>query len=190
MFGKKTSGIVTCVVLVLGLVACTAPAPTEPPTTEPPTIEPVATPEVQTVVVTRMITPTPEPTFTPATPIVVTRVVIATDTPVPPTDTPRPRPRATPTSAGPLDFTHWLGGWSLISKAEDEYEYIIHIEVTGGSPPYVYHHDLETFDIPDIPGRARGCTPLVHTIQVDSADGQSVRRDYWYPAPWCPTPES
>ena len=194
MFGKQipVSVIFVGVVLVFGLAACTVPTTTGPAVTERPTI-----------VVTTVVTPTPEPTavVVTATPeptaVVVTVMVVATNTPTPPTETPTmqptetspPRPRAMPTSAGPLDFTHWLAGWSLVSSAEDEWEYVIHVEVTGGSPPYVYHHDLETFDTPDITWPARSCTALVHTIQVDSADGQSVRRDYWYPAPWCATPE-
>ncbi len=190
MSGQKIPLLVACVILALGLVTCATPTPTEL----------IVMPEAQTVVVTIVVTPTPESTpfvvtaTSEPTPLVVTRVVVATPTPAPstetppPTKTPHPQPRATPTSAGLLEFTHWLTGWSLISASEGEWEYTIHVEATGGSPPYVYHHDLETFNTPDITWQARGCT-LNHTIQVDSADGQSVRRDYWYAAPWCPTPE-
>jgi hypothetical protein len=32
---------------------------------------------------------------------------------------------------------------------------------------------------------ARDCGALVHTIRVESADGQNVEHDYWIQAPWC-----
>jgi hypothetical protein len=192
MFGKKTSVIVTCVVLVLGLVACTVPATTGP----------TAMPEASTVVVTRVVTPTPEPTpivvtaTTEPTPIVVTVMVVATSTPIPPTETPmppaetpRPRPQATSTSAGPLSFPEptMLDHWQ--SLADGEHECTIIVRITGGVPPYTVHHDLSVFTTwetnPAIVFRARGCSGIVHTITVESADGQTVSHDYSIPPPWC-----
>jgi hypothetical protein len=192
MFGKKMPAIETCVVLVLGLVACTVPV----------AIEPTAMPEAPTVVVTRVVTPTPEPTpiivtaTAEPTPIVVTVVVVATSTPMPPTETPlpptqtpRPRPQATPTSAGPLDFPEptRLDHWQLL--ASGEYECTIIVWIVGGGPPYTIHHDLDVFTTwesnPAIVFKARGCGKIVHTIAVESADGQTVSHDYSISAPWC-----
>ena len=60
--------------------------------------------------------------------------------------------------------------------------------ITGGAPPYTVHHDLDVFTTTEthlaIVFIARGCT-LVHTILVESADGQSNKHDYWIRAPWC-----
>jgi len=193
MFGKKTPVIVTCVVLVLGpVVACTVPATTGP----------TAMPEAPTVVVTRVVTATPEPTpivvtaTAEPTPIVVTVMVVATntpmpptETPMPPTETPRPRPRATPTSAGPLDFSEptMLDYWQPL--ADGEHECTITVRITGGARPYTVHHDLYVFTTwetdPAIIFKARGCIGIVHTITVESADGQTVSHDYWISPPWC-----
>jgi hypothetical protein len=192
MFGEKTLAIATCVILVLGLVACTAPA----------TPQPTAVPQEATVVVTSVVTPTPEPTpvvvtaTVEPTPVVVTVVVIATDTPVPPTETPmppaetpRPQPQPTPTSSGPLDFSEptRLDYWQELP--EDEYECTIILQITGGAPPYTVRHDLDELTTsetnPAIAFKARGCIRIVHTITVESADGQTVSHDYAIIPPWC-----
>jgi len=192
MFKNKTLTVATCVALVLGLVACTAPAPPQP----------TAVPQLATVVVTSVVTPTPEPTpvvvtaTAEPTPAVVTVVVIATDTPVPPTETPvpstqtpRPQPQPTPTSSGPLDFCEptRLDHWQQLP--EDEYECTIILQITGGAPPYTILHDLEEFTAsetnPAIVFRAQGCIRIVHTITVESADGQTVSHDYAIIPPWC-----
>jgi hypothetical protein len=184
MFGRKTLVIVAFVVLVLGLVACAGPA----------TPEPTAVPEAPPVVVTSVVTPTAEPT--PAvvtataepTPIVVTVIVTATHTSVPPTETPLPGPRATATSAGPLGFPEptSLDHWQPLNG---EYECTIILRITGGAPPYTVHHDLDVFTTwetdPAIVFKAQGCSAMVHTITVESADGQTVAHDYAIPAPWC-----
>nr|HID12893.1 hypothetical protein [Anaerolineae bacterium] len=181
--------MVTCTILVLGLVACTVPA-----------ITPTATPEAPTVVVTRVVTPTPEPT-----PVVVTVIVIATDTPtpalptptdtptpVPPTETPPPPPRATPTSAGPLGFPEprGLDHWQFLPDGGVQCKIILHI--TGGVPPYTVHHDLDVFTTwetdPELVFRAEACDLIVHTIKVESADGQTFSDDYAITPPWCVTP--
>jgi hypothetical protein len=191
MSDKRTPVILTCAVLVLGLVACAAPAATEP----------AAMPEQPTVVVTSVVTSTPEPTpvvvtaTVEPTPVVVTVVVVATDTPgpptetpPPPTETPLPRPRATPTSAGPLSFPeptnldHWR-------PLDGEYECTIILRITGGAPPYTVHHDLDVFTTwetePAVVFKAQACGAILHTITVESADGQTVAHDYAIPAPWC-----
>jgi hypothetical protein len=190
MFGRRMPAIVTCVVLVPGLVACAGPATTAP----------TAVPEAPTVVVTSVVTLTPEPTpavvtATPEpTPVVVTVVVTETpipptETPTPPSETPLPGPRVTPTSAGPLSFPEPrnLDHWQPL--ADGEYECTIIVRITGGAPPYTVHHDLDAFTTwetdPAIVFKAQACSAIVHTITVESADGQAVAHDYAIPAPWC-----
>jgi len=199
MFRKTTPVIVICVILVLGPIACTVPAPTGP----------TAMPEVQTVVVTQVVTPTPElsPIVVTATaeptPIVVTVLVAVTTTPTtptatppPPTGTPRPpaltappRPRSTPTSAGPLGFSEptRLDSWQPLP--DDDHECRVILQISGGAPPYTVSHDLDVFSTwetnPAIVFKARGCDAIVHTIAVESADGQTVSHDYYIHPPWC-----
>ncbi len=65
------------------------------------------------------------------------------------------------------------------------------IHITGGAPPFTIHHDVDVFETGerDAPIVFRhGCGAIVHTITVESADGQSVTHDYWIPEevlPWC-----
>jgi hypothetical protein len=78
---------------------------------------------------------------------------------------------------------HWqpLGG--------GEYECTIRVRVTGGTRPYTVHHDSYVFTTwethPAIVFKARECTGIVHTITVESADGQTVSHDYAIRPPWC-----
>jgi hypothetical protein len=199
MLGKKTPAVVVCVALVVGLIACTVPT----------TPAPTAVPQVQTVVVTQMVTPTVEPTpvvvtaTVEPTPVVVTVVVTGTpvpltETPQPPTETPTPagetpspppRPSATPTSSGVLSFPEpgQLDHWEKVT--DDDYQCTIVVRIAGGSPPYTVYHDIESFTTsetnPAIVFLARGCSAIVHTITVESADGQTVAHDYAIPPPWC-----
>lgn len=69
-------------------------------------------------------------------------------------------------------------------------EAVILLHITGGAPPYTIYHDQElvttTWETkPEIVFYAQGCSALVHSITVESADGQSVKHDYWIPVPWC-----
>jgi len=63
------------------------------------------------------------------------------------------------------------------------------LQITGGAPPYTVHHDLDVFTTweskPAIVFMAHGCGAMVHTIKVESADGQTVADDYWILPPWC-----
>ncbi|MDY6877680.1 MAG: hypothetical protein SWK90_15975 [Chloroflexota bacterium] len=161
------------------------------------------------------VTPVPQapsPTMTPYVPVTLspqeTMPSLPTESPTetllptptqwfPPTYTPTPEVTqlaATPTltttaSTGPLNFSEpkTLDHWHSLSDGEYECKIILH--VTGGAYPYTIHHDLDVFTVwegkPEVVFTARGCSALVHTIIVESADGQSVKHDYWIPAPWC-----
>jgi len=174
--------------LVMSILACNAPGPV-PPTPSPgvvpsplPTLPPSETPP---------ILPTQTPTQaapTPTSPAIV-RTLLPTVTELPSPTTPtRPTPAA-PVSTGPLDFPAptALDNWQPLPDGEFEATIILHI--TGGAPPYTIHHDVDVFTTrethPAIVFRVRGCGGLVHTIRVESADGQSIQHDYWIRAPWC-----
>ena len=72
---------------------------------------------------------------------------------------------------------------------EDEYECTMILQITGGVSPYTVLHDLDVLTTwetnPAIVFKARGCVRIVHTITVESADGQNVSHDYAITPPWC-----
>jgi hypothetical protein len=169
--------------LVAAILACNAPTPT--PQAVPPAETTKATPTLPP-----QETPLPSPTATPPQ-------AISTSTPEPAIETPSPAPTPTeeptptqPVSTGPLDFPvpGRLDHWRSLDDIEQEATIILHI--TGGAPPYTIYHDQVLVTAtwktdPAIVFQARGCGALVHTIIVESADGQSVQHKYWIPAPWC-----
>lgn len=182
----------TCALIAASL-ACNAPVePTAPPAGVPDTVTPYVPPaETEPGEEPGTETdPAPEPSATPTPEISPTPTITPTATA---TITPTRAPvTATPTqapSSGPLEFTppttlaHWEpieGGGNRVTVA---------IQITGGAPPYTVHHDLESFTTyetnPTITYTAHGCGALVHTIKVESADGQEVSHGYYIGAPWC-----
>ena len=167
--------------IVASILACNAPEPATPVPQAPP---PTTTPHVQVTTPPQETAP-PSPTTSP------TETLLPTPTQwFPPTNTPAPAATpTTPASAGPLDFPvpTMLDHWQPLS--DGGYECKIVLRITGGAPAYVVHHDLDVFTTQEtnavITFSAHGCGALVHTIVVESADGQSVKHDYWIPAPWC-----
>ncbi|MGQ9687123.1 MAG: hypothetical protein ACUVT2_12575, partial [Thiobacillaceae bacterium] len=116
----------------------------------------------------------------------------ATATPGP-TATPAPAPTDTDTpapSAGPLSFPEptRLDAWRDVGGGNYECTIIVHI--SGGGPPFKVYHDsvvsTSGTDQRDYPlvFTAAGCS-IVHTITVESADGQRYADDYYIPSPWC-----
>ena len=176
----------TSIGLVASILACNAP--TSAPQAPTPTVTPygLATSRPQ-----ETLPPTPTQWFpsthtpTPVQPMVTDTVLVPTAT-RPPTETPTPTP---PISTGPLDFAkpERLEQWQ--SLPEGKYECKIILRITGGAPPYTVHHDLDVFTTwetrPALMFTAHGCGAIVHTIKVESDDGQSAMHDYWIPAPWC-----
>jgi hypothetical protein len=62
------------------------------------------------------------------------------------------------------------------------------LRISGGAPPFTVYHDMDAFtaqerDYPLV-FIAGGCT-IIHSITVESADGQSVSHDYFIRSPWC-----
>jgi hypothetical protein len=171
--------------LLASILACNAPAPT--PQSPPPSITPDTVPPQETSLPSPTeVSPEPTPTTAPPTAATTESPLPTESPPTPSTGRPTPAP---PVSTGPLDFPvpTLLDNWQ--PTADGGYEATIILRITGGAPPYVVHHDMDTFITeeisPAIVFEARGCSALVHTIIVESADGQSVEHDYWIPAPWC-----
>jgi len=181
-----TSMVWALAALVASTLACNAPTPTaEIPST-------IATPETASTIPPRE-TPLPstqatmEVTLTAASPI---STEPANPEPSSPTQPPTPSAgRPTPISTGPLDFPEptQLDSWRSLADGTNEATIVVHI--TGGAPPYTVYHDLEVFVAeetnPAIVFQAQGCSALVHTIVIESADGQRAEHDYWIPPPWC-----
>jgi hypothetical protein len=178
---RRKSIVLAVVGLVVSSLACNAPTAT--PSVPPPSVVP-DTPTVSPTQTSPEATPTPLPPAT--TEAAATETPTPTETAVPANTTPRPTP---PASTGPLDFAvpARLDSWR--SLPDGTQEATINLHITGGAPPYTVHHDLDVFTTweanPAIVFEAQGCSALVHTIVVESADGQSVTHDYWIRAPWC-----
>ncbi|MDY7076655.1 MAG: hypothetical protein SXV54_06975 [Chloroflexota bacterium] len=185
---KKKNRQIWLVILgwVASTLACNAPTPA------PRTTSPVVTADISSTLSpqkTATHSPTeasPEATITPTS-----QTITETLTPTEGKPTPTVRPTPTPAiSTGPLDFPvpAALDHWETLPNGENEATIILHI--TGGAPPYTIYHDQGLVSVtwktnPAIIFQARGCSALVHTITVKSADGQSVQHDYWIPVPWC-----
>ena len=191
--------------LVAGTLACHAPTtpreatpPSMTPTAEstapaqdttlpsPTQTSPRATPTIpeSTVAEPTVAEPTvAEPTVAGPT---ATQTPLPTQPPTPSAGRPTPAP---PVSTGPLDFKEPARLDSYRALTNGGFEATIILRITGGAPPYIVHHDLDTFTTeapnPAIVFDAQGCSALVHTIIVESADGQRVQHDYWIAAPWC-----
>lgn len=180
--------------LVASVLACNPPnstsAPQPPPATVTPYVPATASSQ-ETQPPPATIPPqaaSPEATSPSETPA-------ATDTPQP-TNTPRPAATAKPTqpvSAGPLDFDPptWIHSWEPL--ADGGVKAVIRIIIVGGAPPFTISHG------PSVVGQTmqreyliefirHGCSGIPQSITVESADGQSVKKDYWIGAdqqPWC-----
>jgi hypothetical protein len=186
----KAPLLLACIGLVAGALACNAPTttPEAPRSGVTQATESPASPDETAAPSATQISPaaTPTSTLPPAT------VPTPTETPVPsPYPTPsagRPTP-APPASTGPLDFSEPTRLDSYRPLTDGGFEATIILRITGGAVPYIVHHDLDTFTTeapnPAIVFEAQGCSALVHTIIVESADGQRVEHDYWIPPPWC-----
>lgn len=179
------------VVVLVSVQACgggstppETPTPPEPPTSVPEATAPSAPTEPPTQPPQpEMPTEEPRPTATLAVPVTSTVELTATG---------QLEPTSPPVSTGPLDFAEptRLDYWRVIDEQNGDYEATIILHITGGAPPYTVYQDatlmVTTWESdPQLVFVARGCGALVHTITIESADGQRVAHDYWIPVPWC-----
>lgn len=183
---KRKRILLALLLLTLAGLACNAPG--AGPTSAPPaTVTPYVPPPEETV--PSATEPPEEPTAT-SEPEGPTETVPAPTTTITPTVTAAPTSEPTVASSeGPLDFSIPSSLDNYQPTGEGDYEVTLVIHITGGAPPFTVHHDVETFetnqrDYP-IVFRHRGCSAIVHTINVESADGQTATHDYYIPVPWC-----
>ncbi|RLC88247.1 MAG: hypothetical protein DRI79_07835 [Chloroflexi bacterium] len=199
MSKKNPSLCLAILGLVASILACNFPGQGIP---TPPASPPIETPHVTATSPPQETAPPPPtetlqetaPSPTETLPSTPTQWFPPTNTPTseitPPAVTPT---STTPASAGPLNFSvpTALDHWQPLPNGEYECKIILHI--TGGAPPYTVHHDVDVFTTwetdPEIVFKAHGCGAIVHTIQVKSADGQTVSQGYWIPVPWCESEE-
>jgi hypothetical protein len=183
--------------LVVSALACNPPGATRPK------------PPLDTVTPYALATAQPQDAPTSAPPTDAPSESVPTDAPSAPTDTPNaptetPTPPATSTSAptrtptppvseGPLDFEEprWVQAWE--PRAEGGVLVTVKVQIIGGAPPFMVYLDGGRHGesaareyLLDFP--SAGCGQIVHTITVESADGQSKTDDFWLGGdllPWC-----
>ena len=96
-------------------------------------------------------------------------------------------PGEPPVSAGPLDFPvpTQVDGWE---STDTGHRATIIVHISGGAPPFTVHHDTDVFVTMErdysIMFDVGGCA-IIHSITVESADGQRVTHDYYIRAPGC-----
>lgn len=207
--GQKRLATALCA-LVFAVLACNAPLglreeaatatpePTETATeTNKATLEPAQTaaPAIDTATAGKP-TETPEPSATTAQPTLAPTHTAA------PSHTPRPSHTPGPTSTrvaghtatpepttgndGPLSFTYQIS-WRLKNEGATQAIATVTIFATGGGGDYEYFRDEQQVDGSVFEYEWRTCQGNPGSLRVDSADGQSVRTDYFENPP-CPTP--
>ncbi len=180
-------------VLTLAALACNPsgarPTVAPPP---PPTVTPFQPQQQVTPQLPSPAAPTPGGGATPTS-------EQASPTPQPTNTVAPPPPTAQPTtqpSAGPLDFEppRWVESWEPYNG---QYRIWLRVRITGGAPPFKVIHQQQVVEEatwerePVIPVIVAQCTGIPANITVESADGQSVSKDYWIgedQLPWCVTP--
>lgn len=204
-------GRMGCLIGLLGLLALACNAPiggNETASPPPPTSSPVETPPTTATDPTPTAeTPTSEtdpttqtdpttaptetatslPTFTPIQSTVPPEAT-ATQTAVP-TEAVTATPRATATSkanAGPLTFTYSIS-WQVVSGNPGVAIASVSIVATGGGGDYQYFRDDLPVDGPNFQYEWATCRANPGSLRVTSADGQSMKIDYFEQPP-CPSP--
>lgn len=195
MTHEQLAFTVAFIALLMSTLACNAPTPTmlqnPPPTvtpyiaaTSPAETVPAGPTETQPPPATEIA---PEATATPSS--------TATATPRPPSSTPQPTPTKTPrpASEGPLDFAPPTSVYSWEQQADGSVKVVIKVTITGGAPPFTVSHEHivngQTWEREYYLTFFRsGCAGIAYNITVQSADGQTVAKDYWIGVeqqPWC-----
>jgi hypothetical protein len=186
---------------LLGIIAlaCNAPiggeTPSPPPpatsaeTTQPtPTTAESPTAEINSTIETEGV-PTGLPTFTP---IQATAPAGATaTTPATPTEISPSTPQPTPTEkadGGPLSFSYTIT-WQVSSNPGFAIA-TVSIVATGGGGGYQYFRDDLPVSGPVFQYQWATCRANPGSLRVDSADGQSVRENYFETPPCPATPTS
>jgi len=183
MTHTRVSFTIALVSLAVAALACNVPTPTAS-LGPPPTVTPYVADTLPAETAPAMPTGTQ--------PLPATEIPEATATPSP---TPQPTPTSTPrpVSEGPLDFAPptWVHSWE--AQADGSVKIVLKITITGGAPPFTVSHEH------NVVGQTwareysltlfrSGCAGIAYNITVQSADGQTVSKDYWIgieQQPWC-----
>jgi hypothetical protein len=187
--------------LILAGLACNAPLGTGEEVPSPPagTVSLTTVPAETTAgaAPTVSATPgesTPLPTFTRIQPTLAPTVTAKASSTVQATPTmattPTDGPAASPTVTGspdtPLSFTYTIN-WRLDAANPMVALASVVISAQGGGGGYLYFRDDLPVAGPAFEYAWAACTANPGSLRVDSANGQSVRVDYFEQAP-CPTP--
>jgi hypothetical protein len=182
---RHTLIFIAAISLLASVLACNPPEPTGPkpaPDTVTPYVPATARPQDA---------PSPESSDTPSegapTDVPADSADTPTETFTPPPATSTPAPTKTPTppvSEGPLDFEEprWVHAWE---RREGGGVWVtVKVKIIGGAPPLTIYfdggpHDETTERDYLLKFPAEGCGQIVHTITVESADGQSKTDDFW-----------
>jgi len=182
---RFTLAALALVALVAVTLACNLPTPAgdqEPPATVTPFVPSDGPgPDDATQPPPPADTPEPPPPTNPPLP---------TNTPLPPAPTDTPQP----VSEGPLDFEEprWIHAWEPAGGGQNLVT--VKITIIGGAPPFTVSHGPNVVGTTSdrvyfIEFERGGCTGITQSITVASADGQSIKKDYWISTddqPWCP----
>lgn len=196
MTHKRVSFAIALVSLAVAALACNVPTPTVLPSPSP-TVTPyiAATSPAETVPAGPTETQ-PPPATEPSPEATAMPSPTATETPRPPSPTPQPTSTKTPrpVNEGPLDFAPptWVHSWE--AQTDGSIKIVLKIMITGGAPPFTIRHEH------NVVGQTwareyyltlfrTGCAGIAYNITVQSADGQTISKDYWIGVeqqPWCP----
>jgi hypothetical protein len=195
-------------VCLLAVAALACNAPTKAPETETPEVKTSDTPEPD-----QETPPAPEtlpaavdpeegsaedssedetkPTFTPIPAPTLKATLTATNTRPPrPTSTPRPArtstPTGTPADAGPLSFEVYFE-WRLKDATGKTAIARVVITPKGGGGGYTYFRDELPVDGPEFEYEWSTCGGNPISLRVTSADGQTLKKDFFQHPP-CPSP--
>ena len=171
--------------LLLLSLACNAPLLAPRPTIPPPPtadlnqrVSPTPQPIATATVGTAGNEGTSLPTFTPRPSNLPTRDPnLPTLTPLPPEATPSPSPE----SSGPLSFSYTVV-WRL-DNASGQAIATLTIYPTGGNGQYQYFRDELPVAGPQFEYRWAKCAGNPGSLRVTSADGQTLKQDYFSQSP-------
>jgi hypothetical protein len=180
--------------LAMMALACNAPVggaetPSPPPATSALSPQATQTPTESPTAETDPATETEEspaslPTFTPIQAIAPVGVTVTTQ--ATPTEPGTSTPQATPTEAansGPLSFSYTIT-WQVSSNPGIAVA-TVSIAANGGGGSYQYFRDDLPVNGPVFQYEWATCRANPGSLRVDSADGQSVRENY-FETPPCP----
>ncbi len=108
-----------------------------------------------------------------------------------PTNTPTLTPTSHPPSPTPIPESLQIVNIALHKVARDPSRpsgaiAFVYVEFTGGLPPYLLYHDGVPQPANPIQALTDCDSVLTHTVRVDSADGQTASKPYYFSPITCP----